>query len=477
MDSENEIRPQPGPQEAYLACPADICVYGGQAGGGKTFGALLDNGRWCNVPGFTGLVLRRNAVDLEGAGSIWDEAQVLYRKLGGHLREGKYLDCRWPSGAVVDFDHCQHEKDVIRKYQGKSFAVITLEEGTHFTEFQFWYLLSRNRSTCGVRPYMRITCNPDPDSFIRELIDWWIDEDGNPIPDRSGVLRWFVRQGDELVWGDSVAELRRKLPGIRKTAPRSLTFIPSRLEDNPALMNADPDYLEKLENMPRVERERLRGGNWDVRPAAGDYFQRGKLPIIDALPHDITWTVRAWDLAATSPSKSNPDPDWTRGVRMSGTKSGKVIIEDIVGLRGPPGDVEDLLEAVASQDGRKVPVGLWQDPASAGKAYAASLVKLLSGYDVRVEPASQNKEAYARPLSAQALHGNVFLLRGDWNEAFIREAERFPGPGHDDMIDAASLAFFLKPMPAKAGGKGVAKGGKFARDADRGRIGRKRRSW
>nr|WP_234841454.1 terminase family protein [Sinorhizobium meliloti] len=82
---------------------------------------------------------------------------------------------------------------------------------THFSAKQFWYMVSRNRSMSGVRPYTRATCNPDADSWVAELIRWWIDQDtGLPIPERAGVLRWFVRSDSPQTW--------RITPRLTKTA-------------------------------------------------------------------------------------------------------------------------------------------------------------------------------------------------------------------------------------------------------------------
>src|SRR5436305_14925946 len=71
---------------------------------------------------------------------------------------------------------------------------VCFDELTHFTAHQFFYMVSRNRSTCGVRPYIRATCNPDADSWVADFLAWWIDpQTGLPIPERAGVLRYYIR--------------------------------------------------------------------------------------------------------------------------------------------------------------------------------------------------------------------------------------------------------------------------------------------
>lgn len=311
------------------------------------------------------------------------------------------------------------------------------------TEKQFWYLRSRNRSTCGVAPYLRATCNPVPEDdetggWLRGLVDWWIGDDGFPIEERAGAVRWFVRPEDDLEWSSDPEELRERHPSH---PVQSLTFIPSTLEDNPLLERADPEYRGKLMAMPKVERERLLHGNWNVRPGAGEYFRRGWFRVVGASPSGGT-VVRAWDLAA-SREKKGADPAWTAGVRVRKLGDGKetrFVVEDLVRLRGSPHEVERLIANTATQDGRDVIVRLPQDPGQAGKAQISHYAGLLAGHDLSWKPVTGSKVTRAGPASSQAEAGNVDVVRGDWNEAFFRELERFPDGAYSDVTDALSDA-------------------------------------
>lgn len=313
------IKPQPGPQTAFLSSAADIVIYGGGAGGGKTWGLLMEPMRHISNPGFGAVFFRRSTVQIRNEGGLWDESAVLYPQVGGEPKEHT-LSWSFPSGASVSFAHLEHDKTRFN-WQGSQIPLICFDELTHFSAVQFWYMVSRNRSMCGVRPYIRATCNPDADSWVAELIAWWIDQDtGLPIPERSGVIRYFVRVGEDLRWADSPEELAcytmlndagEQVP----IPPKSLTFIPAKLTDNKALMAADPGYMASLLALPLVERERLLGGNWKIRPAAGLYFQRSWCQIVDAVP---TGTVfcRGYDLGATQRTAENPDPDATSGTNV-----------------------------------------------------------------------------------------------------------------------------------------------------------------
>jgi predicted phage terminase large subunit-like protein len=299
-------------------------------------------------------------------------------------------------------------------------------------------MLSRNRSTCGIRPYVRCTTNPDADSWVAELIAWWIDQDtGLPIAERGGRLRYFARIADTLVWGDSAAELQEQYAGCE---PKSLTFIPAKLEDNAILMAADPGYRANLLALPLVDRERLLGGNWKIRPAAGLYFRRGWVTVVDAVPTGTRF-VRGWDLAAT-PKTENNDPDWTAGCKIGRVPDGRFIVAHHTRARSGPKEVERLLTNTASADGKPCRIALPQDPGQAGKSQAQHLASLLVGYDIRIRSISGDKVTRFAPFSAQAEAGNVIVLRGPWNEDWFTALESFsPDAAHDDDADATAEAF------------------------------------
>lgn len=443
------IRPQKGPQEAFLSTPADIAIYGGGAGGGKTWALLLEPLRHVANPLFGAVIFRRTSPQITNEGALWDEASKLYPPIGADPRIGD-LAYRFPSGSTVGFAHLQHEKDKLN-WQGAQVPLICFDELTHFSQSQFWYLLSRNRSMCGVRPYVRGTCNPDADSWVADLIGWWIDQGtGLPIPERAGIIRWFARVNDALVWGDTKGELLARYPDI---PPKSLTFIPASLFDNAALMAADPGYRANLMALPLVDRERLLGGNWKIRPAAGLYFQRTWCEVVDAVPSGLV-RVRGWDLAATEASEGS-DPDWTAGTRIGKAPGNVFYVEDHRRVRGSPGKVEVFVKNTASDDGRGVTISIPQDPGAAGKAQALAFTKLLAGYTVRTSPETGDKVTRFGPFSAQAEAGNVKVVRGPWNEHWFSALEAFPEGKHDDDADSTSRAFSMliaPPAPAQVTG-------------------------
>lgn len=429
-----ELRPNPGPQERFLSTSADIAVYGGAAGSGKSFAVALDIVRHVNRPKFGAVVFRRESTRLVGSGSIWEETCGIYPSLGATSRESPVLEWRFPSGALIELRHLQHAKDAV-SHSGKQYAGIYFDELTEFEESQFWFLLSRNRSTCGIRPYIRATCNPDPDSFVRKLIDWWIGEDGFPIPARSGVLRWFIRDGNEIVWADSPTDLVAKYPGQE---PLSFTFIAALLADNP---KGDPTYRAKLMALPLVERERLLGGNWNVRPAAGLLFKRPWFSVIDRLPPQVpvVHRVRAWDKAATEP-RPGKDPDWTEGIRVALLKDVRLVVEHLESTQSRPRDIDALMQRTAANDGIEVEQVMWRDGGQAGIVDVMHSSDKLVGYRFSTVLAAKSKVVYAGPVSSSAENGKILVMRAPWNERFFNQLEAFPSKAHDDIVDALSLA-------------------------------------
>jgi predicted phage terminase large subunit-like protein len=455
--SSATISGQPGPQTDFLRSPADICIYGGAAGGGKTVGLILEPLRHVGeVANFAAVFFRRTTPQITNPGGLWDESQNFYPWLGGKPHLGM-REWRWPRGGKIKFSHLQFDSTVY-DWQGAQIALICFDELTHFTAHQFFYMVSRNRSTCGVKPYIRATCNPDADSWVADFLAWWIDQQsGLPIPERAGVLRHYIRVADKIIWADRPEELVQDLPqspdlppNIEPPRPISVTFIPATVFDNPALLQVNPDYLAFLLSLPTLERERLLGGNWKIRPAAGLYFKREWCAVVDEVPTDLD-VVRYWDLAATEKTELN-DPDWTVGIKLGRDHDGGYWLLDMVRRRANPGDVERLLLNTAAQDGTGVRIGFGKDPGQAGKAQAFHLVRALSGFSVIPAPESGDKLTRFGPFSSQCRAGNVKIRRGSWNEELFRVLEGFPDLSHDDEVDACSGALeMLNPQMASWG--------------------------
>jgi predicted phage terminase large subunit-like protein len=423
---------------AFLSSGADIAIYGGAAGGGKTWALLFEPLRHIEVKDFNATIFRRNAVQVRNPGGLWDESARLYPHLSARPQQ-QAMEWRFPAGGKIKFAHLEHENDV-HNWQGAQIPLICFDELTHFSESQFFYMLSRNRSTCGVKPYVRATCNPDADSWVAGFISWWIDQaSGLADPARSGVIRYMARVSEKIHWADSPQDLIDEFGA--DCQPKSVTFIASSLFDNQILMQADPGYLANLKALALVERERLLMGNWKIRPAAGLMFRRSWVQMAEAAPAGLQ-TVRYWDLAATEKTDRN-DPDFTVGTKMGKDGEGRVFVLHGLSLQKSPYHVQAAIKSMAEQDGKGVMIGLPQDPGQAGKSQAHSFAALLAGWNVRIRAESGDKPTRFSPFSAQCEAGNVYFVRGAWNEEYFDWLEGFPESAHDDHADSCSGAYNL----------------------------------
>lgn len=461
-----EFRPQEGPQEQFLSSSADIVIYGGGAGGGKTWGLLYEPLRYIipskdwgpeGVKGFTGVIFRRTNPQIRNEGGLWDESVKLYEEFEAKPRISAPFEWYFPvGGQTIRFAQLQHEKSKL-EWQGAQIPFIGFDELTHFTMEQFFYLMSRNRSMCGVTPYMRATCNPDADSWVADLIAWWIDQDevsptyGLAIPERVGVIRYFARKNDQIHWGDQPEDLYHLFASYPKTVDRrtlvkSLTFIPASVFDNKKLLEANPEYLGTLEALPLVERERLLGMNWKIRPSSGNVFNRSWWNYCDAVPtEDIRW-VRYWDKAATDDVDEKAYIDrtpYTVGVLVGRTREGTYYVADVKREQYSPGRRNKMIQNTAYEDEEQygdVTIWLEQEPGSGGKESAQLSSRQLSGFIVRTERITGDKTGRAMPASAQVEASNVYLLKADWNKPFVDELHGFPVGRLKDQADSFSGA-------------------------------------
>lgn len=284
MPAIRNVKPQEGFQMMALASSADIVIGGAAAGVGKTFSLLMEPLRHINNPKFGGVIFRRTSPQIKSEGGLWDTSMDLYPNVNAVPREST-LEWKFPKGAKLKFSHLEYEKNVL-DWQGAQIPFIGFDELTHFSERMFFYLLSRNRSTCGVRPYVRATCNPDPDSWVAKFIEWWIDQEtGFPIPERNGKLRYFIRYGESYIWGDTKAEvieaswsflqpiLERSEDITVDDMVKSVAFISGDIYQNRELLRNNPEYLANLLSQDETTRLQLLEGNWKVRLSDQEIYE------------------------------------------------------------------------------------------------------------------------------------------------------------------------------------------------------------
>jgi len=353
--------------------------------------------------------------------------------------------------------HLQHEKD-IKSYQGAQVPLIEYDELTHFQRRMFTYMLSRGRTDSGITPYIRAGTNPTfPDDpiggWIHDYMGWYINQEtGYTIPERSGVLRWFVMIDNRPRFG-SRRQLTETYPDLQ---PLSFTFILSRLKDNQVLLKNNPRYKAQLLGLPYLDRMQLYGseelgGNWLVAPRAGTVINKAWFETLTAAPIEPrSYRVRFWDFAGTSPRKAarkKTDPDYTASTLMDRIGN-RFFVLDSTNERVAPHDQDRYFVNVSEQDahqarieGVNYMVRFEVEPGSAAQREAARLIGLLTGIDAAGVPSNDDKLTRLKPFSAQADAGNVFIIEAPWNKAYLAQLHNFPDGNHDDMVDTTSGAF------------------------------------
>jgi predicted phage terminase large subunit-like protein len=284
---------------------------------------------------------------------------------------------------------------------------------------------------------------------IREKVwDWWQSTASTRLSPTGVVLlvntRWHL---DDL--SGRLLE--------REPERWHLVNFPAVAEDADALGRQPGEALwpERYNLQALQQIERSVGSYWwqslyQQRPVTrgGGFFKRSWFEIVDAPPAEVTARVRYWDKAATADGG-----DWTVGVLLSRTAEGLYYVEDVVRAQESSGGVERIVLATAAADaeryGNSVRIGMEQEPGSSGKDMAVSYARKLSGYPFRAVRSTGSKEIRADPFAAQCEAGNVRLVRGQWNAAYVEELCAFPRSAHDDQVDGSSGAF---GMLSKGGG-------------------------
>ena len=253
QEREVVFQPNPGPQTDFLAASEREVLYGGAAGGGKSFGLLADPMRYFHNKNFNGIILRRTNDELREL--IW-KSQEMYPKIypGAKWQEKK---SQWvfPSGAKLWMTYLERDEDVLR-YQGLAFSYIAFDELTqHATPFAWNYMRSRLRTTDPDLPlFMRATTNPGGrgHGWVKKM---FVD----PAPANKRFVATDIDSGEPMVF--PIGHDREGDPLFYRR------FIPASLKDNPYLMR-DGQYESNLLALPEMQRRQLLEGDWAVADGA-----------------------------------------------------------------------------------------------------------------------------------------------------------------------------------------------------------------
>jgi predicted phage terminase large subunit-like protein len=390
-------------QKVFLRTYSLEALFGGAAGGGKSSALLMAALQYVDVPNYSAILFRRTYADLALPGAIMDRFQAWTGPEETIRWNANTYTATFPSGARITFGYLNNSQDYLR-YKGAEFQFIGMDEVTEIREADYRYLFSRLRRPASgplskVPLRMRCASNPAP--------NW--------------VRQRFIIEGQN----------------------EGRVFVPSFLDDNPGI-DAD-SYRQSLQALDPVERKRLEEGDW-WSTTLGSLFDRESVVLLDQneIPEltSMAKAVRFWDLAATEPSSSNPDPDWTVGTLMM-FDQGIAYIIDVKRARVKGEKVEQMIAQTAYEDGHGVPIRMEQEPGSSGKALVDQYARyIVPGYDFIGLRATGDKVTRARPFAAALANGNVRAVRGAWLTDWLDELSSFPEAcNHDDQVDSATGAF------------------------------------
>ena len=263
----------------------------------KSFSALMETLKDIKNPDFHALILRKEKNDLD---SLISDSYKLYTQFGQYNKSqndmtwnfdnGGWLKFSYYAGAYIDFK---------ARFQGRQYSYIAIDEGTQIEYKKFKYLLTNNRNASHIRNRFWITCNPDPESWVRKFIDWWVNEDGYIIPERDGVIRYCFMDGDTpdtIYWGDTREEVYEQCSNIidnlwkdsysdlgytkLEMFIKSVTFIRADVSENIKLISTDASYIANLAQQDEEQRMRDLDANWNWKAVGDDMVKMEDLEAI-----------------------------------------------------------------------------------------------------------------------------------------------------------------------------------------------------
>ena len=247
-------------QDLFINSQAFETLFGGAAGGGKSYGQLVDALLYAlKYPKSKQIIFRRTFPDLER--SIIRTSLEFYPKEVVSYNSSKHI-WRFKNGSIIDFGYIDNENDVYQ-YQSAEYDVIRFDELTHFTEYMYVYMISRCRGANPYPKYIKSSTNPGGVGHS------WVKERFIDIGEPNTIHN--IKQED----GTTTSRI----------------FIPSLVQDNLFLMANDPDYLKRLQNLPEKEKKALLYGEWDIFD--GQFFTEFKRDIHVCKPFEIpkTWRI------------------------------------------------------------------------------------------------------------------------------------------------------------------------------------------
>ena len=479
----NLVYSMPGKQTDFIKSPADRIIYGGAVSGGKSRGLMLAPLKnLLTNPLYNAVIARRTFPELDQEGGLIQESQLVYKPLGAEYNITKHY-WTFPLKNRLRFVNIMDERKIEAK-DGGQFTFLGIDEAQHWDEDLVDALWIRARGISGFRTQLCMTCNPKKRSWMRyKWLGWYLDDNGFPIPERSGVLRYYYR-GDhgEMIWFnnqmDALKWWARQFPDRYEIAirnpdrmifPESFTFIFSKATDNTIMMEGDPDYESKMENQPKAYKNAKLLGCWDFDEGDKIHFdaewvgepldwvlRKGTNQYFDLngnLKGTIVKCARGYDFAYT-PKTENNNPDWTTCTFMALLDSGVTLIGDHEFNQKGSNEIVPMIKRLAAKDPDMTEIVI-PDEVAGGQGFVNDIMRDLpllkinkrKEYGAPRDSDLTAKEYRFLPFSRQCQAGNlVKMIRNDnWNDRAIMIWEALGSPESRKMkkddCDSASKCY------------------------------------
>lgn len=496
-----DIGPQPGKQQQAfdLLGKVDFMIWGGSRYCGKSLLTSMVSAAYQEDPNFRAIYFRRNNDQLIGGGSLYEHCNSIYKFCGAKSRKNP-ITFTFPSGSTVELRHMAHD-DSHEAHRGKSYSLVVFDEIDQFDQTQVEFLMTCLRSDAKMNSFCLGTCNPSQ-SWVKPIIEWYLDDDGYPREDRCGAIRYFVVKDGEFIFGDSIEYFEEnhadslyvvdKERGIEVyTPPKTFSFVFFTAFDNPAGLKANPRYLSELNNKPEWQRKAELYGNWNSVPQASQFWKREWVrgvsgervkKVLEIPDENVCTVMRGVDKAHTEPSESYKFPDYTAwSPKILRTAEGFFWLvgnyhRDLVDpvrkndpnpvicrVRKNAGERDALIVKQALYDGPRCKVVLARDKGAGAQDYLYTVAKLTSATDEFGRPARidvvrdmtasnqiDKKTKDFQPFCNACQQGLVYIVEDTFDkktlEVLYKELERFDGTDsnasrHDDLVDAISMTF------------------------------------
>lgn len=478
----------------------DFMLLGGSRYGGKSLVEVMISLRYQHDKDYRGIYFRKQSDQLIGGGSLDEYCKSMYTWYDAK-RVGKPNICyTFPSGATVELRH-MYNNDDYEKHRGKSYSAVFFDEIDQFDQHEVEFLMTCLRSNADMNSFCVGTCNPSQ-SWVKPLVEWYLDETGIPDKDKVGAIRYFIVKEGEFIFADDEqffldnyydsVFITDDEGNTIYTPPKTFTFIFFNIFDNKIGQKRNPRYLSELKNKPEWQVRAELYGDWNSVPQKSQFWKREwvrgekgeRVKSLQQVPDTKSCIVmRGVDKAHSEPSESYKYPDYTAwSPQLRKTREGLYYmvgnyhheIKDPIrsGDRTPvlgrvrmlAGERDAMIVKQAVYDGNECQVVLARDKGAGAQDFRYTVTKVSSALDEFGRPArlrviqdltqSNQKDKKVKdfqPFCNACQQGLVYIVEDtfpkDTLEAFYKEIESFDGTDsggatkRDDWVDAIAMTF------------------------------------